>query len=104
MMRFLLKVHVPVEAGNAGVMDGSILTKIQSYLNAVKPEAGYFFAENGQRAFYLIINLDRPEQLPEIAEPLWLDLKANVEAIPVMNMEDFAKAGAGIQRVVAARR
>lgn len=102
-MRFLLKATIPVENGNASVMDGSIMTKLQRYLGEVKPEAGYFFAENGQRAFHLIINIDRPEELVEKVEPLWLDLNASLEVVPVMNMEDFTKAGAGIQRVVQAR-
>ncbi len=103
-MRFLVKVHIPVEAGNAGLLDGSILPKIQNYLNEVKPEAAYFFLENGQRTLYVVLSIDRPEQLVEIGEPLWLDLKADVNVCPVMNAEDFEKAAAAIQRIAQARR
>jgi hypothetical protein len=103
-MRFLVQVEIPVEAGNAALLDGSLMPKIQRYLGEVKPEAVYYFAANGQRTIYLFLNIQRPEQLPEITEPLWLDMKANVNVVPAMNAEDFEKAGAGIQRVLQARK
>ena len=47
-MRMMLKVSIPVEAGNAGFKDGSLGKGIQEAMETLKPEAAYFFAENGQ--------------------------------------------------------
>jgi hypothetical protein len=48
-MRFLVKVNIPVEAGNAAAKAGKLGTTIQSILSDLKPEAAYFTDEKGQR-------------------------------------------------------
>ena len=103
-MRCLVQVQIPVEVGNAGLLDGSLLPKIQRYLSDVKPEAVYFSPASGQRTIYIFLNIESSDKLVDIAEPLWLDLQADVDVIPVMNADDFQKAAAGIQRVVQARK
>lgn len=103
-MKFLVHATMDVEAGNAAFLDGSIVTKIQKCLNDVKPEAVYFGIANGQRSIYLIVNVDSMDKLPEIAEPLWLDFKANIEVTPLMTPADLEKAGASFQRMAQARR
>lgn len=102
-MRFLVEVRIPIEAGNAGLKDGTLLQQLQNYLHEVKPEAVYFTV-HGQRTVYLVVNIESADKMPEIAEPLWLDWKADVYVTPVMGAEDFEKAGAGIQRVLQARQ
>ena len=47
-MRMMLKVRIPVEAGNAGFKDGSLGKTIQETMEVLKPESAYFFAEDGQ--------------------------------------------------------
>ena len=46
-MRFLLKVSIPVETGNAAISDGSLPKTIESILADLKPEAAYFAEEPG---------------------------------------------------------
>ena len=46
-MRFMVKVWIPVEAGNAAAKDG--FKDMQSILEEQKPEAAYFVAEGGRR-------------------------------------------------------
>ena len=41
-MRFLLKVNIPVESGNAAAKAGKLGATIQSILADLKPEAVYF--------------------------------------------------------------
>ena len=41
-MRFLLKVNIPVESGNAAAKTGKLGATIQSILADLKPEAVYF--------------------------------------------------------------
>ena len=49
-MRILLKVSVPIEAGNASIKDGSLPRKVQAIMADLKPEAAYFGAnEKGER-------------------------------------------------------
>jgi len=48
-MRMMLKVSIPVDTGNAAIRDGSIVTKIQSILADLKPEAAYFTEFDGER-------------------------------------------------------
>jgi Flp pilus assembly protein TadD len=68
-MRFLVKVSLPVEAGNESAKkDG--LKVIQRILDQQKPEAAYFLAEDGKRTGFLIMNVEDASQIPAIAENL----------------------------------
>ena len=48
-MRMMLKVSMPVEPGNAAVKDRLLKKVIEEATGRLKPEAAYFFAENGCR-------------------------------------------------------
>lgn len=97
-MRFLVKVSLPVEAGNAEAKDG--FKVIPQILEEQKPEAAYFIAEDGKRTAILILNMDDPSQLPAIAEPWFLAFNASIEATPAMVAEDLQKAGPAIEQAV----
>jgi len=56
-MRFLLKVNIPVESGNAAAKAGKLGTTIQSILAELKPEAAYFTADNGQRTGFIVFEM-----------------------------------------------
>jgi hypothetical protein len=99
-MRFLLKVTVPVEAGNAAAKAGKLGATIQSILAELKPEAVYFTDNAGQRAGYLFFDLHDAAQIPAIAEPWMLAFNASIELHPVMVPEDLAKAGSAIEKAV----
>ena len=47
---------------------------------------------------YAVVNFEGTHEIPRIAEPLWLALKANVEFIPAMAQDDFAKAAPLIEQ------
>ena len=97
-MRFMLKVNIPVEAGNAAAKAGSLGTKIQSILTDLKPEAAYFTDDHGQRTGFLILDMQDASQIPSIAEPWFLAFNASIEFHPVMVPADLAKAGAQLRR------
>ena len=96
-MKFMTRVTIPNEAGNALCSDKEMNAKMESVMSDVRPETVYFGVENGQRTIYCIVNVDAGHELPRIAEPFWLALKANVEFIPVMNQEEFKKAQVHIE-------
>lgn len=96
-MRFLVKVSIPTEKGNATIKDGSLPKTIQSILEEQKPEAVYFAEENGQRTAFIFVDIQDPSQLPGIAEPWWLAFNASVEFHPAMTGDDLTKAGPAIE-------
>lgn len=99
-MRFLLKVNIPVESGNAAAKAGKLGATIQSILADLKPEAVYFTDSNGQRTALIFLDMQDASQIPAIAEPWFLAFNASIEIHPVMIPEDLAKAGAAIANAV----
>jgi hypothetical protein len=99
-MRFLLKVNIPVEPGNAAAKAGKLGATIQAILADLKPEAVYFTDDKGQRTAFLFLDLQDASQIPAIAEPWFLAFNANIELHPVMLPEDLAKAGSAIEKAV----
>ncbi len=97
-MRFLMKVSMPVEAGNAAAKNG--FAAIQSILAQQKPEAAYFVSEGGKRTGLLIVHMDDASQIPALAEPWFLALNAAIEITPAMVAEDLGKAGPDVAQAV----
>ena len=91
-MRMMLRWTVPVERGNETIRDGSLATAIESLLEDLKPEAAYFWPENGERAGMMVFDMADTTQIPQIAEPLFMTLDASVEFVPVMNADDLKTA------------
>ena len=99
-MRFLLKVNIPVESGNAAAKAGKLSTTVESILAEMKPEAAYFTDSNGQRTGYIFFEMQDASQIPAIAEPWFLAFNASIEFHPVMVPADLAKSGAAIEKAV----
>ena len=99
-MRFLLKVNMPVEAGNAAAKAGKLGATIASILAELKPEAAYFTADNGQRTGFIFLEMQDASQIPVIAEPWFLAFNASIEFYPVMIPEDLARASGAIDKAV----
>ena len=99
-MRFLVKVNIPVEAGNRAAKAGKLGTTIQSILADLKPEAVYFTDDNGQRTAFLFLEMQDASLIPAIAEPWLLAFNASIEIHPVMVPDDLAKAGGAIEQAV----
>ena len=99
-MRFLVKVNIPVEAGNVAVKAGKLGTTIQSILADQTPEAVYFTDDNGQRTALVFIDMQDASQIPAIVEPWMLAFNASIEVHPVMVPEDLAEAGNAFEAAV----
>ena len=91
-MRMMLRFTIPVEKGNETIRDGSLAQTIESLLEGLEPEAAYFWPENGERAGLVVFNMADTTQIPQIAEPLFMNADAAVEFVPVMNADDLRTA------------
>jgi hypothetical protein len=97
-MRFLIRAIMPTEAGNKVVQDPNFLKNLEDYMNKTKPEAAYFYEAGGDRVSEFVVDMQTPDQMPDIGEPLFIGTGAKVEFHPAMNFEDLKK---GISRAIA---
>jgi hypothetical protein len=90
-MRMLLKISMAVEQANEAAKSGALQRTIQSTLDALKPEAAYFYPEDGKRTALMVFDMKGSWQLPATVEPLFQNLGASVHVTPVMNGEDLQR-------------
>lgn len=91
-MRFIVRAKMPTEAGNRAVKDPNFLKNLEEYMSKVKPEATYFFEADGDRVAAFVVDIQRVDQIPSFAEPLFQGLGAGVEFHPVMSFDDLKKS------------
>ena len=91
-MRTMIKVTVPVEAGNKAIQEGAMQKVLAEATERLRPEAAYFFSDRGFRTALYVADVKDPSDIPVIAEPFFIGLNAAVEFTPVMNADDLKKA------------
>jgi len=94
-MRMMFRWTAPAAKGNQAIADGSLMEVIENLLEQLQPEAAYFGPEGGKRAGMIVFDMTDPAQIPQIAEPLLQGLDAEVEFVPVMNVDDLRRALSG---------
>lgn len=85
----MMKVSIPVEAGNKAIKDGSLPKTVMAFGDQMKPEAAYFGPEGGNRTMYFVFDLKDPSSIPSAAESFFVNLNASIELTPVMNLQDM---------------
>ena len=90
-MRMLLKISMPVVQGNEAAKSGALKRSIETTMKALKPEAAYFYPEDGKRTCIMVFDMQGSWQLPATVEPLFQSLGASIHITPVMNAEDLER-------------
>jgi len=89
------QIYASGRKGNQAFKDGSLGKTLEALMSKLKPEAAYFAPLDGKRSGMIFFDLADPSQLVEFGEPLFLNLNAEVEIVPVMNEDDLRK---GLQK------
>ena len=90
-MRMLLKASIPVEKGSEAYQSGALQRTFEAAAAALKPEAMYFFPEDGKRTCVIVFDMEGSWQLPALVEPMFQELGASVHVTPVMTGEDLER-------------
>jgi hypothetical protein len=90
-MRMLLKISMQVEKSNEAARSGALKKTLEATMAALKPEAAYFYPEDGKRTAIMVFDMQGSWQLPPTVEPLFQALGAAVYVTPVMNGEDLQR-------------
>ncbi|WP_371656076.1 MULTISPECIES: hypothetical protein [unclassified Streptomyces] len=90
-MRTLMKVEMDTEKANDAIRNGTLQKTVESALEALRPEAAYFTAQNGCRTAFIVFDMTDSSNMPKYSEPFFLELGAKVSYTPVMNGDDLRK-------------
>src|SRR5688572_25249962 len=90
-MRTLMKVSFPVETANRALREGALPRAFDKAIAELRPEATYFYAENGRRTAIVVFELKDSSQIPLVTEPLFHGIEAEIDLYPVMNAEELKK-------------
>jgi hypothetical protein len=90
-MRTMLRIRIPVQAGNRAIKDGTLAKTMEALGQRLQPEASYFYPIDGPRAALFVFDMKDPSEIPQIAEVLFMGLEADVSFSPVMNRDDLQK-------------
>lgn len=89
----LLNVRIPNEPFNAAVKKGTAGQTMNNIIEEAKPEAVYFTEQDGVRCAMIFVNVENPSQIPQLAEPWFLNFNATCEFRVVMSPDDLQRAG-----------
>lgn len=84
-----MRAKIPVEAGNAGLTDGTLPAALQEVMGLVEPEAVYIGADKGLRTVTIVFDLKYSSDIPAVTEPFFQKANASIELVPVMNQDDL---------------
>src|SRR5205814_5667483 len=78
-MRVMIRFALPVEASNTAARTGKLEKVFKQIHEDLKPEAAYFFAQDGQRGGLFIVDMQDSSQIADFAERFFFGLNAKVE-------------------------
>jgi hypothetical protein len=100
-MRVMVKFRFPTAGGNDALKAGRIDKVLPKIMEDLKPEAAYFYPDEGLRAGHFIVQMKDSSEVLEIGERLWFGLGGTVEMVPVMSAEDIQKGLPSVPGIVS---
>jgi hypothetical protein len=101
-MRVMVKFQFPVESGNDAIRSGKVAKVVEQIMTELKPEAAYFYPDDGLRGGHFVFDMTDSSQVAQTAERFFFGLNATISMTPVMSAEDLQKGLAGIDDIVKA--
>lgn len=95
-MRMLMKIRLPVETANDYAARGKMGETISAIVRQTKPVSAFFGEEDGMRTGFLVVELEGMHKIPSVCEPWFLAFNAKISLVPVMTVDDLAKASPDI--------
>ena len=92
-MRTILDVTIPHEPFNSLVRKGAAAKKLNTILDAIKPEAVYFTEQEGKRGALVVVEMADASKIPLLCEPWFLTFNADVKCRIAMVPDDLKKGG-----------
>ena len=92
-MKMLLKVVFPNESFNSLVTNGTAGKNLEKIMGELKPEAAYFTLSEGKRCLLMVININKPGDYVNYAEPFFLQFNAGIKYDITMSPEELKAAG-----------
>jgi|SRR5215831_4086077 len=99
-MRFMIQFSIPTQYGNEVVRSGKVDKVFKKLGEDLKPEAMYFYPDEGLRAGCIFIQSDNPAIGVAVGERLWFGLQAQVKITPVMNGEELGKGLSEVAKII----
>jgi hypothetical protein len=99
-VRFLAKVTIPKDVEDEASKSGALQRAVQSVIDRLKPEAAYFFEQDGGRECVFIINLDVGASL----KAMFSDLQPSIYVTPVVNTAEFQQGLEGEGKQLVAQK
>lgn len=91
-MKFLVKVKPNLEQTNKSIAEGTFHERMEQVFSQIKPANAYFFEEDGRRTAIFIVDIQKASEIPNIGEPFFHGMKADVFFHPVMSAQDLRES------------
>jgi hypothetical protein len=92
-MKILMTARFPNEPFNTLVRKGKVDEIMGEILEAQKPEVVYFTEIGGERGCICVIDINNQSQIPQYAEPYFLNFNAKCRFSIAMTPQDLKVAG-----------
>jgi len=89
-MRTLMQVKFPTLKATEAMQAERMPKELDALVQELKPEATYFYADEGHRSALIVFDLKETAQMPAISERLF-EMDARINFSPVMNLQELKK-------------
>lgn len=97
-MRVMMTIRPGMDKANRAAREGTLGTTMGRLIEQLRPEAAYFAPREGRRTAVFVFDLKEASQIPTIAEPLFAELDAEIDIVPVMTIDDLRTGLEGAAR------